>query len=235
MNKFSIVIPILNEEKNIKRLINRIKLYVKNIKFEIIFVDDNSNDNSLLVLKKIKSKNKNIRFFIRKNQYRDLSQSCILGFNKAKYENIIVMDGDLQHDPKHIPKLINKYLSENLDLVVGARNFSNFSIKGLSFTRFWASKILILFFFILIGKKTIDPMSGFFIFKKKNYKKYKNKLFSKGYKILSDLLYSPEKNFKTKDVIIDFRNRDFGKSKMNYKVLFNIINFIFFIFIKKFF
>ena len=40
------------------------------------------------------------------NKEKDLSKSCIQGFNNSKYKNILVMDGDLQHDPKYIPKLI---------------------------------------------------------------------------------------------------------------------------------
>ena len=101
-NGVSIVIPILNEEKNLKKLVKKIKFFLKNFKYEIIFIDDNSRDNSHKILKKIKLKDKKINYYIRKKSTRDLSQSCILGFQKSKFNNILVMDGDLQHDPRYM-------------------------------------------------------------------------------------------------------------------------------------
>lgn len=233
LNKFSIVIPILNEGKNIEGLAKKISKTLKKIIFEIIFIDDNSNDNTLEILKKITKKKKFIKYFIRKKN-PDLSQSCILGFKKAAYKNIIVMDGDFQHDPKYLKKMTEIYEKKDLDLVVGARDFRKFPIPGLSFLRYCASKILIFIFFLLVGKKTLDPMSGFFIFKKKIFEKNKQKLFGKGYKILSDLIYSSKNNLKVFDLFIAFNLRKNGKSKMNSKVLLNIILFIGYNFYRKF-
>ncbi len=233
LHKFSIVIPILNEGKNIEGLAKKISKTLKKIIFEIIFIDDNSNDNTLEILKKITKKKKFIKYFIRKKN-PDLSQSCILGFNKAAYKNIIVMDGDFQHDPKYLKKMTEVYEKNDLDFVVGARDFRKFPIPGLSFLRYCASKILIFIFFLLVGKKTLDPMSGFFVFKKKIFEKNKKKLFGKGYKILSDLVYSSKNNLRVFDLFIAFNLRKNGKSKMNSKVLLNIILFIGYNFYRKF-
>ena len=234
-NGVSIVIPILNEEKNLKKLVKKIKFFLKNFKYEIIFIDDNSRDNSHKILKKIKLKDKKINYYIRKKSTRDLSQSCILGFQKSKFNNILVMDGDLQHDPRYLPSMISLFNKEDLDFLVGARDFKSIEIEGLSIIRFYASKILIFLFLLLVGNKTLDPMSGFFLFKKNIFTKNKKRLFSKGYKILSDLIYSPLnfENFKVRDHTIRFKARRKGKSKMNLKVLFNILKFIFFINLRK--
>ena len=64
-----------------------------------------STDGTLKILEQI-SKKKNISFFVLKKLSKDLSKSCFLGFKKSKYENIIVMDGDLQHDPIFLNKMI---------------------------------------------------------------------------------------------------------------------------------
>ena len=96
MIKFSIVIPVYNESKNLPLLISQIYKVLKNHKFELIIIDDNSSDGTFEVLNKIKKEN--FRFFIRKKT-RDLSRSCVLGFDKSKDKNILVMDGDLQHQP----------------------------------------------------------------------------------------------------------------------------------------
>jgi dolichol-phosphate mannosyltransferase len=225
-NNFSIVIPVLNESENIEKLTKRITYFFTKFSYEIIFVDDNSTDNSKYIFKKLKKKYKNFKFYIRKNKKRDLSKSCIYGFKKSKNPNIIVMDGDLQHDPKYLNKMSDCYIKNKLDFLVGARDFSKFKISGLSLFRYWSSKIFIFFFKLLIGNITNDPMAGYFIFKKKIYLQKRNKLFSAGYKILSDLLYSGDNSLKSKDLIIKFNYRVSGKSKMNFKVLLNIIFFI---------
>ena len=111
INNISIVIPVLNEEKNLVKLIEEIKKIKNKIKiknFELIIIDDNSNDNSKLILKKYSKKNRFIKFFIRKKLPRDLSKSCLIGFNASIYENILVMDGDLQHPPRFIKHLSKK-------------------------------------------------------------------------------------------------------------------------------
>lgn len=233
MIKFSIVIPILNKSKNIKKLAYLIKKELhKKFKYEIIFIDDNSKDGSDIILKEQSKKNKNIKFIIRINKQPDLSKSCLIGIKKAKYKYIVIMDGDLQHNPSDIPKLINFLHKENLDIVIGSRNFSKvYEKKSLNFLRYYASifikKILIFF----LGYKTNDPLSGFFCFKKKII--YKKKLFGKGYKILSDIIYS-SKNLKMKDLEIKFNHRIRGESKMNLRILILILYFIFFNFIKSF-
>jgi glycosyltransferase involved in cell wall biosynthesis len=82
-NNFSIVIPVLNEEENIEKLTKRIAYFFTKFSYEIIFVDDNSIDNSEYIFKKLKKKYKNFKFYIRKNKKRDLSKSCIYGFKKS--------------------------------------------------------------------------------------------------------------------------------------------------------
>ena len=77
MDKFTIVIPVYNEAKNLGILIPKIYRELKNIKFELIIVDDDSNDGTSEVLKKFKMKN--FKYIIRKKE-RDLSKSCIVGF-----------------------------------------------------------------------------------------------------------------------------------------------------------
>ena len=144
------------------------------------------------------------------------------------------MDGDLQHDPKYIPYFFKKISSGKYDIVIGARNFQKRDHVRLSFTRYILSKFLIIIFNILLGKKSNDPMSGFFIFKREIFTKCRKKLFGKGFKILSDLLYSSNNNLKSYDINIIFKSRENNTSKLGIKVLFYIIKFIILKFIKSF-
>ena len=177
MSELSIVIPILNEAKNILLLIpeinkTRVKLKIK--KFEILLIDDNSIDNIKFVVKKLQKKYKYLKLFIRKNKKKDLSKSCVLGFEKASFKNILVMDGDNQHPPKYITKLFNVYSNGHFDIVVGSRDLLNKRSVGLSYIRRLFSIILIVGINYLLGNRTKDPMSGYFIFNKKIFKYINN-------------------------------------------------------------
>ena len=223
MDKFTIVIPVYNEAKNLKILIPKIYKQLKNEKFELIVVDDNSNDETLQTLKKFRRKN--FHHLIRKTE-RDLSKSCILGFKKARYKNIIVMDGDLQHKPSDLKRILYVYFKYNPDIAVGTRDLFKIKKHNLNFLRLLASRILILIVKVLLGNKTSDPMSGFFMFKKRIFIKSQKELVKKGYKILLDLLYIKNQKIKVIDVMINFDTRMKGKSKMSAKVLFYLISMI---------
>ena len=141
MHKFTIVIPVYNEAKNLKILIPKIYKKLKNIKFELLIVDDNSTDDTAKILKRVKKRN--FHHIIRKTD-RDLSKSCILGFKKARYKNIIVMDGDLQHNPSDIKRFLNIFYKNKPDFVVGTRDLFKDKNHNLNFFRLFASRLLIL-------------------------------------------------------------------------------------------
>ena len=230
--KFSIVIPVFNESKNLPILIKQIFKILRSKMFELIIVDDNSTDGTKYIMNKFKKRN--LRYYIRKKN-RDLSKSCVFGFEKSKYKNILVMDGDLQHRPIDILKLLRVYKKKKADFVIGTRNLFEKKKHNLSLLRLSASRILILVVNLFLGRKTSDPMSGFFIFKKKIFSNNKNKLFNKGYKILMDLIYIDNKKRLIIDVGINFDTRKKGISKMNFKILFFLINMIFYKFYGKIF
>ena len=221
-NKFSIILPVLNEEKNIEKLIFLISKYLKGYIFEIIFIDDNSSDKTREVIQKYISKK--IKYILRTSNH-DLTLSCFLGIQKSKYKNIIIMDSDLQHDPKYLPKIVNLYFLKKLDFVVAVRNFNE--DQGLGVIRRFSSIFLSYIFNYFLGYRVSDPMSGFFMFKKSIYYKYRHHLFGKGWKILADLIYNKEK-FLIKELRIKFLRRSENKSKMNLKVLINVIRLFLF-------
>ena len=223
MDRFTIVIPVFNEAKNLGILIPKIYKELRNKEFELIIVDDNSNDGTSKILKKFKKKN--FKHIVRTKE-RDLSKSCIEGFENASSKNIIVMDGDLQHKPSDIKKFLNIFFRYQPDFVVGTRDLFKNKKHNLNFFRLFASRTLILVVNSLLGNKTSDPMSGFFMFKKSIFKKNQKKLIKRGYKILLDLLYVGNIKIQVIDVNINFDSRMKGKSKMNFKVLFYLISMI---------
>jgi dolichol-phosphate mannosyltransferase len=227
--KTSIIIPSYKEKENLKKIIPLIfkSLSKKEFIFEIIVVDDNSKDGTNEVFGKLKKEFKNIKLFVRKNKFRDLSLSCIQGFKLSKFNNILVMDADLQHNPHYLNLLIKRFNNEKIDFLVACRDFKDKSKVKVNFTRFFLSKILIILFNFWLGFKTNDPMSGFFIFKKKIFMENKSKLFSRGYKILADLIYSSKSELKIKDQFIVFDQRDMSSSKLNLRILLLVLIFLF--------
>ena len=220
---YSIIVPIFKEEKNIAKMIRKVQneLSKKKVNYELIFVDDDSQDESERIFKE--NKNKKTRFFIRKKKPRDLSKSVIFGLKKSKFNNLIVMDGDLQHNPKDINKLIRKFEYTNCDIVIGSRRLINYKKANLNPIRFFFSKFLNQAFNNLFNQKILDPMSGFFLIKKNIVKNVKGNLVLIGYKILIDIILSSNKKLNIKEVYINFRVRDKGFSKMRLKILLQLI------------
>lgn len=116
----SVVIPVFNEEESLHDFYAELKksLTDNQDKSEIIFVDDGSTDNSLAILQEFEKNDNRVRIFsFRKNTGK--AEALTLGFKKAKGENIVTLDADLQDDPEEIKKLVEKL--KDFDLVCGWR------------------------------------------------------------------------------------------------------------------
>ena len=120
MTKISIVIPLFNEEESITELAQWIDKVLKknNLSYEIIFIDDGSNDSSWSVIKNIKNDNPNV-YGIKFRRNYGKSAALNVGFSKASGDVVITMDADLQDSPDEIPELYNLITNDNYDLVSG--------------------------------------------------------------------------------------------------------------------
>ena len=228
---FSIVIPIYKEKKNLTKLLLSLTKFLNNQKnkYEILFVDDDSRDGSIEVLRK--NKNKKIRFFIRKEKPRDLSKSVVYGFSKSKYDNLIVMDGDFQHQPSDLKKMIFYFQKNSCDVLVGSRNMISNDRVNLGTLRFYVSRSLNFMTNYLFNLNLKDPMSGFFIIKKKVFKKSEKKLFLLGYKILLDIILSSSRKIRIEEMFIHFKSREKGFSKMRLKIITQLVYFLLYKFV----
>ena len=116
----SVVIPLFNEEESIKELSTWIVEVMKKNKFsyEIILIDDGSDDTSWKEIERLNSKNSNIKGIKFRRNYGK-SAALNIGFLKAKGDVVITMDADLQDSPDEIPKLFEKVYNKGFDLVSG--------------------------------------------------------------------------------------------------------------------
>tara|TARA_B100000989_G_scaffold12496_1_gene8508 strand:+ start:212 stop:889 length:678 start_codon:yes stop_codon:yes gene_type:complete len=116
---FSIIIPLFNEAESIPKLLVEIEQTLKNKEYEIVIVNDASTDNTLEILKKIKSKKIKL---INNISNRGQSYSIHKGITNASYTIIITIDGDGQNDPADIPTLIKEFSRDNnIKLIGGIR------------------------------------------------------------------------------------------------------------------
>lgn len=115
----SVVIPIYNEEENIKLLIDKIDQALRTQNYEIILVDDGSTDRTRIVVQELNHP-KVIFIELKKNYGQSLALAA--GIDYAEGDYIVTMDGDLQNDPSDILMMYRKAMNEDWDLVTGIRH-----------------------------------------------------------------------------------------------------------------
>jgi len=118
-SKISIVIPCYNEEGNIVVLFEKLKSILSEELFEIVFVDDNSKDNTLSIIQKIALSDNRVKYlsFSRNFGHQNALRA---GLEYAEGDCVISMDADLQHPPELLPELILKW-RDGFEIVITLR------------------------------------------------------------------------------------------------------------------
>ena len=138
--EISVVIPVYNELENINPMVERVtaSLEKKFKEYEIVFVNDASNDGSYELLERLKTENLHVvPYHFEKNAGQSAGIAC--GFQKAKGELIVMMDGDLQTDPEDIHELL-KFVPE-YDMVNGKRATREDGFKRKLASKFFTIEI----------------------------------------------------------------------------------------------
>lgn len=114
----SVVIPVFNEEDNIKLLISSIENALSEYSYELIFIDDYSSDSSCEIIRTEANPHTNLIVF---EHHKGQSSALAAGIQRARGHYIVTMDGDLQNDPSDIPKMLDLLQNEGWDMVIGFR------------------------------------------------------------------------------------------------------------------
>jgi dolichol-phosphate mannosyltransferase len=225
--KITVIIPTYNEEENIKILVplleKKFQLF-PDYTFKLLFVDGNSKDGSVEVIKELIKEYKNIEL-IEEQEKSGLGGAYIKGYKysieKLNSDYVVEMDADLQHNPDDFPKLIEK-VKEDYDLVIGSRY-----VKGGSVPKEWALyRKLISYFGSLFARivlrifKVKDFTSGFRLTKVRGVLDQIDfsKIKSKGFAYKMDMLVRIyDMKSRIVEVPIAFGLRDRGTSKMEQK------------------
>lgn len=116
--ELSIVVPLYEEEENVKPLLHQLKSALPGYEYEVILVDDGSRDKTVECVKRFADDR--VKLIVLKSNYGQTA-AIAAGINEAAGDYIVTIDGDLQNDPTDIPLLLEKLKTENWDVVSGNR------------------------------------------------------------------------------------------------------------------
>lgn len=201
----SIVIPVYNEEDNIVPLLSELGMELDRLgrSYEIIFVDDGSQDRSFEILKKAASSNEKIRV-LRFKENRGQTAAFDAGFKAALGHIVITMDADLQNDPKDIPRLLEKM--GEFDVVCGWRHK-----RRDPWIKIVSSKIANFVRNKLSQEDIIDTGCSLKAYRRECLEGLK--LFKGMHRFLPTLMKM--EGYKVTEVTVSHRPRRFGKTKYN--------------------
>ncbi|ATX81554.1 Glycosyltransferase involved in cell wall bisynthesis [Mariprofundus ferrinatatus] len=132
----SIVVPVYREEENVPLLVNEVAEKLAGVDYELILVDDGSDDGTVAAVKKARAADPRVILVqLRRNFGQTAAMSA--GFDQACGQYVVYMDGDLQTDPADIPKLLKRLQEDDLDMVNGWRK----DRQDASLSRNFPSKI----------------------------------------------------------------------------------------------
>ncbi len=203
----SIIIPTYNEAKNITDLAVRIKGCLSE-KYELIIVDDSSPDGTGTIAEEL-GREHPVKVIHRQKKL-GLASAVIEGFKSASGELICVIDSDLSHPPEIIPLLIKDLEAQSADIIIASRFLTGSRIVNWPRIRLLGTNLAMLAVRILTPVK--DPMSGFFIMKRKVI--FETPLIPRGFKILLEILVKG-KYKKAVEFPFVFLERVHGDSKLN--------------------
>ncbi len=210
----SVIVPTRNEAGNIEPLLSRLGRALKGTEFEVIFVDDSTDNTPDVIREKSKDVPFDVQVIARPPERRNgLGKAVVEGMQQAKAPWMVVMDGDLQHPPEVIREMVEKASSTGADLVVASRLTEGASTGGLSKKRAMLSRLLTLGLRLSFPKNlrnVSDPLTGFFLVRRAAFKP--DELRPEGFKILLELMMRNPK-MKVSEVPFEFGKRHSGTSK----------------------
>jgi len=223
-----IIIPAYNEEKNIYRTLQNIKNIKKKVEFDLIIIDDGSQDRTVQIAKNQECK-------VLKHPFNMGYGSALhTGFKYAfrkKYKQVIIMDSDGQHDPESIYSLLKCKKESQADVVIGSRFLSSSEYK-MPLAKQIGRAFFFFFVFLFIGKKFTDPTSGLQLLTYPAFSYLANIDYPEDYPDADIVILLGLNQFKIEETRVIMKQREHGKSMHSglkpfyyvYKVIISILS-----------
>jgi dolichol-phosphate mannosyltransferase len=221
----SVVVPTFNERDNVTKLYQKLEATLKDLAWEVIFVDDNSPDATWEVVRGLARQDGRVRC-IRRIGRRGLSGACIEGILASSAPFAAVMDADLQHDETQLPKMLQLLQSGQAELVVGSRYIEGGSADSFNRGRAGASALATEVAKRALGVAIKDPMSGFFMIRRDRFEQLAPQLSTQGFKILLDIVATAHGKLNTIEVPYTFGSRLHGESKLDSMVALDFLGLV---------
>ncbi len=214
--ELTVIVPCFNERDNVRPLVELLDKALSGIRWEVLFVDDDSPDGTANEVRTLAAEQNGVRVLHRVGR-RGLAGACIEGILSSISPVVAVMDGDLQHDETKLADMFAILRSEpKVDLVIGSRHVEGGSATdGFSGIRAWGSDVATKLARRTLKIEVSDPMSGFFMVRREKFNEVVLNLQSQGFKILADMLAASRGRWTVREVGYEFRSRQFGESKMD--------------------
>lgn len=213
MVELTIVVPTFNERDNVELLFSRVREAFKTDNWEMIFVDDDSPDQTASAVRDLAQRDSRVRCIQRIGR-RGLSTAVTEGMLASSAPFLAVIDGDLQHDETLLPTMLDILKTEDIDVVIGSRRVEGGALGDWTADRIAMSNVATRLSRLVTPATLADPMSGFFMLRRAAFESSVRNLSGQGFKILLDLFASTPKPYKFKEVPYVFRQRLHGKSKL---------------------
>jgi dolichol-phosphate mannosyltransferase len=221
----SVVVPTFNERDNVAKLYRKLEATLTGIAWEVVFVDDNSPDETWEVVRDLARRDSRVRC-IRRIGRRGLSGACIEGILASSAPYAAVMDADLQHDETQLPKMLSLLESGQAELVVGSRYVEGGSADSFDKQRAGFSALATSVARRVLGVAVADPMSGFFMIRRDKFEQLAPQLSTQGFKILLDIVATAHGGLKTVEVPFTFGARLHGESKLDSMVALDFLGLV---------
>ncbi len=212
----SIIVPTFNEGPNVGELLRRIGDALDDRPFEVVFVDDSTDDTPAVIAAAAAAAPFPVRLIHRSDPVAGLGGAVVEGFHAAAARWCLVMDGDLQHPPEDIPRLIDRAARGDVDIVVASRYAAGGDSKGLAdATRTTVSRASTALTKAMFPRKLAgcsDPMTGFFLVDRDSVDV--DALRPRGFKILLEIL--ARRQLRIAEVPFAFAERFAGASKASF-------------------
>lgn len=213
--KLSVISPTYNEAENVGRLIAELEKALQSVDYEILISDDDSPDQTWARVQEIGRRNPRVRA-LRRTSNRGLGPSVVDGFSSATGDTLACIDADLQHDPRILPQML-KELENGADLVVATRYMPGGGAHWGIIRRLgsWGCTKLAQ---VLLGVKLRDPLSGYFMMRREDFLRIRDRLNVRGFKILLEIAAQMHPR-RLGEVPYTFGPRAQGESKLSNKIV----------------
>lgn len=218
---YSVILPTYNERENLPIIFYLIDKYLTeaSLKYEVVIVDDSSPDGTLEVAQAIRKAfgDKKVTIVSRSGKL-GLGTAYSAGLAVAKGNRIILMDADMSHHPKAIPRMVTKMDAEKVDIVTGTRYIRGGGVYGWDSFRKLTSRTANFLADFLLNPKVSDLTGSFRLYERKALEIILPRITCTGYAFQMEIVVRARKAKMTiAEVPITFVDRIYGESKLGPK------------------